>query len=104
MMSCTTSMHRVALLNAAAQIATDMTQPDPEARLTRTQAAAALTDFGYPTSASTLATKATRGGGPMMRKFGPRVLYRWSDLVAWAESKTSAPRHSTSEPLRHNAA
>jgi hypothetical protein len=36
---------------------------DVDARLTREQTAAALTEAGFPIQAGTLATKATRGGG-----------------------------------------
>jgi hypothetical protein len=69
---------------------------DPNALLTREQAAAALTGCGFPVKPKTLATKATRGGGPPYRTFGPRVLYRWADLLAWAEGRLGAPRSSTS--------
>jgi hypothetical protein len=72
--------------------------------LTRNQLAAALTEVGYVTSPATLSTKATRGGGPPFSKWGPRAMYRWGDALAWAEGRLSAPRHSTSEPLIHNAA
>lgn len=73
---------------------------NPDALLRRKETADALTDAGYPVSDKTLATKATRGGGPPFRKFGSRcVLYRWGDALAWAESQTSAPRSSTSEAL-----
>jgi hypothetical protein len=34
------------------------------------------------------------GGGPVYRKFGRRVLYAYSDLLAWTES---ARKNSTSE-------
>ena len=68
-----------------------------ETLLGRREAAAALTAAGYPISAATLATKATRGGGPVYQTFGPRVLYRWCDALAWAQSRLSAPRSSTSE-------
>jgi hypothetical protein len=69
----------------------------PDALLRRSQAAEALTARGYPTSPATLATKATRGGGPAYRLFGRVPLYRWADCTAWAEAKLSALRHSTSE-------
>src|ERR1700693_871561 len=69
----------------------------PDALLTRNQTAAALTEAGYPTSPATLSTKASRGGGPIYRRFGNRALYKWEDLLAWAESQTSSPRRSTSE-------
>jgi hypothetical protein len=68
-----------------------------EAKLDRQQAAAALTARGYKTTASTLATLASRGGGPIFQKFGPRVIYRWADLLAWANDKTSQPVTNTSE-------
>jgi hypothetical protein len=77
-----------------------MTYPIPSdhnALLTRDQAAAALTAAGFPVKAKTLATKATRGGGPPYRSFGARVLYRWGDALAWAESRLSPPISTTSE-------
>jgi hypothetical protein len=70
---------------------------DVDARLTREQTAAALTEAGFPIQAGTLATKATRGGGPPYQLFGTRVLYRWADALKWAEGRLSAPRASTSE-------
>jgi hypothetical protein len=48
-----------------------------DALLTRERVADALTEAGFPTSPKTLATKASRGGGPPYRKFGHRPLYRW---------------------------
>ena len=70
---------------------------DPNALLRRKQTAIALTASGFPTAEATLATKATRGGGPKYRVFGKIPLYRWGDALAWAESRLSAPRGSTSE-------
>ena len=70
---------------------------DPNALLRRTALAAALTESGYPIAPATLATMATRGGGPPFHKFGARVLYRWSETLAWAQSRLSAPRRNTSE-------
>jgi hypothetical protein len=70
---------------------------DPDALLTRRDAAEALTARGFRVSERTLATKVTRGGGPPYRRFGPRVIYTWSDLLAWAEGRLSAPRRSTAE-------
>ncbi|NDG49203.1 MAG: hypothetical protein EBY30_09210 [Rhodospirillales bacterium] len=52
-----------------------------DALLKREAAAAALTAAGYPVSPRTLATKATRGGGP--------------------PSLTTPPRRSTSEADAH---
>ncbi len=70
---------------------------DPEVRLQRTQLAEPLTKGGFSTAASTLATKATRVGGPPYRPYGRPKLYRWGDAVAWAESRLSPPRSSTTE-------
>lgn len=74
-----------------------MIPDNPEALLTRQATAAALTAAGYPIASKTLATKATRGGGPPYRNFGPRALYRWGEALAWAEARLSPPRRSTSE-------
>ena len=68
-----------------------------DALLTRSRTAEALTAAGFPVKAKTLATKATRGGGPRYCRFGPRVLYRWNDALAWAEGRLTAPHCSTSE-------
>jgi hypothetical protein len=69
----------------------------PSTLLRRTECAAALTEAGYPISAKTLATMATRGGGPPYRTFGRTVLYKWSEAIGWAEGRLSPPRHTTSE-------
>jgi hypothetical protein len=71
--------------------------PDGDSLLSRREAAAALTAVGYRTAPTTLATLATRGGGPIYRRYGPRVIYRWSDLLDWAQSRLSPPMRSTSE-------
>jgi len=78
------------------------TSIDPDTLLTREQTAVALSEAGYPTRPKTLATKATRGGGPPYRLYGPRALYRWADALAWARSRLSAPICGTSaqEPAR----
>lgn len=70
---------------------------DNAALLRRADAAVALTNAGYPISPSTLATMASRGGGPVFRRFGPKVLYRWGDLIEWAEKRSSPFGHSVSE-------
>jgi hypothetical protein len=70
---------------------------DPEALLGRRDGADALTEAGYPTAEATLATKAVRGGGPIYRRYGHRVIYRWGDLLDWAQSRVSPPMRSTSE-------
>jgi hypothetical protein len=70
---------------------------DPAALLTRERTARALSDHGYPTTAATLATMATRGGGPSYSRFGNRTLYRWSAALGWAQGRLSAERATASE-------
>jgi hypothetical protein len=71
--------------------------PNNDDLLTRDQTASALTALGFPVAGPTLATKATRGGGPPFRRFGRRPLYRWGDAVDWAKSQLSGPIRSTSK-------
>jgi hypothetical protein len=71
--------------------------PNPDTLLRRRTAAEALSGAGYPIRPATLASMATRGGGPPFQRFGRVPLYRWGDLLAWAESRLSAPMRSTSE-------
>ncbi len=74
------------------------TVPDNlDATLTRKAIADALTAAGFPVSVKTLATMATRGGGPLYRLFGRKPLYRWGDALEWAQSRLSKPIRSTSE-------
>jgi hypothetical protein len=70
---------------------------NPDALLTREATAAALTAAGFPVSKATLATKATRSGGPPYQLFGNKPLYRWDAALAWARGRLTSPRHSTSE-------
>jgi hypothetical protein len=72
-----------------------VTPIDSKALLTREVLAAALTNAGFPISQATLATKASRGGGPPFMRFGRRPLYRWEDAVAWARRRLSDPVTST---------
>ena len=60
---------------------------DSQPPLRRTQAAKALTEAGYQISPATLATMATRGGGPPYTIFGRVALYGWNELLAWARSR-----------------
>jgi len=68
-----------------------------ETLLRRKPVAEALTASGYPVSDKTLATYATRGGGPPYRLFGRIPIYRWGDALAWAEGRCTSLRRSTSE-------
>ena len=76
-----------------------------EPLMTRKATALALTGAGFPLAAATLATLATRGGGPPFRRFGSRALYRADEGLDWANSRLSKAVSSTSElpsrkPLR----
>lgn len=71
--------------------------PTPNTRLSRRDIASALTRAGYPISAATLASMATRGGGPAYTLFNGRALYRLGDVLAWAEGRTSTPRTTACE-------
>jgi len=65
--------------------------------LERTEAAIYLTEqLGLRVAKGTLQKWATVGGGPAYRRFGKRAVYLIEDLQAWAESKLSAPRKSSS--------
>jgi len=64
--------------------------------LSREEAAQYLTERGLQTAKGTLQKWVTTGGGPAYRRFGKRAVYRIEDLDAWAESKLTAPRHSSS--------
>ncbi len=70
---------------------------NPDIFLTRRQCASALTELGYKHAPATLATKASRGGGPPFRRFGRIPLYRWGDALEWAQSRLSPPICSTAE-------
>ena len=74
---------------------------EPDDMLRRHALAEALTEQGYPTATATLATMASRGGGPPYRLYGRIPLYWWGDALAWAESRLSAPRRTTSEGDAH---
>ena len=75
-----------------------MALDNPNTMLRRREIAEALRARGFPVSDKTLATKATRGGGPPFRSFGRIPLYHLGDALAWAEGRLSPPRRSTSEP------
>jgi hypothetical protein len=69
----------------------------PGALLTRKKLAAALREFGYPISDKTLATKASRGGGPPFQRWGAIPLYIWGASLVWAQSRLGPVVTSTSE-------
>lgn len=55
--------------------------------------------WGFPCSPATLATWATRGGGPLMVKNGVHVLYNKFDIDTWALERMSPQRRSTSDTV-----
>jgi hypothetical protein len=69
---------------------------DPDSLMSRAATARALTDDGYPIRSKTLATMATRGGGPPYHKWSKFVLYRWGDALQWAQTRLSVPHINTS--------
>jgi hypothetical protein len=68
-----------------------------ETFLTRLKVAQAQNACGVPCSPKTLASDASRGGGPPYHRFGRIVLYRWGDVVHWAVAKLGAPAATSSE-------
>lgn len=54
--------------------------------------------FGMRTTTGSLATMASRGGGPLMIKFGKFANYRKCDLIDWAGLRCSGLLESTSTP------
>jgi hypothetical protein len=76
---------------------------DQDKFFTRAQTAEALTQEGFKVSPATLATKATRGGGPPYRLFGRRPLYRWGDALEWARGRLSEPVTCTAEAAAASA-
>jgi hypothetical protein len=69
---------------------------DPNSLLSRVATAEALTEAGYLIKPKTLATMATRGGGPPYRKWSKVALYRWEDALRWAQARLTAPQPNTS--------
>jgi len=65
-------------------------------RLTRRETAEFLTDRGYQISTPTLATKASRGGGPPYVLFNGRALYEASTALMWARGTTKFPPNAPS--------
>jgi hypothetical protein len=70
---------------------------DQNARLARDTLALTLTAAGFPISKATLATLASRGGGPAFQLWGKKPLYSWGTALKWAEGRLRAPVRSTSE-------
>lgn len=69
-------------------------------RLSRREAAAFLTENGYPVTVSSLASLAHKGDGPIYDHFGKRTFYRANDLLAWAEGRLTPNRVKAQEELK----
>lgn len=65
--------------------------------LTRGESGHFLTDNGFPTTKGNLQKLASVGGGPRYQIFGNKALYRPEDLLRWAESRLSVPKHFSGE-------
>jgi hypothetical protein len=76
---------------------------NPDALLGRKQLSEALATRGIPVAEATLASMASRGGGPPFSKFSQRVLYRWGDAINWAHSRLSPSVTSTSQLQTSNS-
>jgi len=74
------------------------TPESPDVWLSRESLAAALKERGFTIESSTLATMATRGGGPPYKMFGRRARYHWGRGLKWAENRLSAPRRKGKPP------
>lgn len=68
--------------------------------LSRKEAAFLLTQHGLTIAPQTLARLFSEGRGPLCIHMGRRAKYKESDLLAYLLTQTSAPRRSSSEPLR----
>jgi hypothetical protein len=74
-----------------------MMPSDFEMLFRRDDTAARLKAIGFPVEATTLATMASRGGGPPFRLFGRVPLYRWGDVLSWAQGRLGLPCRSSAE-------
>jgi hypothetical protein len=61
--------------------------------LTRKQAAQFLTEEGFPIAVSTLASMASRGGGPAYQLFNSKAMYEPRKLLEWATRVMKYPCH-----------
>jgi hypothetical protein len=74
-----------------------------DSQLRRVETAKALTEAGFPIASATLATQATRGGGPPYKLWGRVPIYTWGPTLAWARARLSAPVRNTSEAASRHA-
>ena len=64
---------------------------------TRDQAALLLQGKGLKIAPASLATMASRGGGPRYFKFGKRAVYREGDLLEWVAELLGASGSTATE-------
>jgi hypothetical protein len=82
-----------------------VTLPENETLLHRIEVTAKLRVKGFPIGERTLLKLATRGEGPPVYKFGRVPLYRWAEVLAWAQSRlTVEPNQLAEMPKRYLAA
>jgi hypothetical protein len=65
--------------------------------LSRQEAAELLQEHGFPTTPTSLAVKASRGGGPPYHRFGRQAIYAPSEVLAWAHAKVATAAATASE-------
>ena len=71
---------------------------DQDTLLTRAATARALTEAGFPIAPATLASMASRTGGPPFHQFGGiKALVPWETSLAWARAHLSRRVTCTSE-------
>jgi hypothetical protein len=63
---------------------------DRERYFKRSELVRKLQTRGFPISERTLASLAARNDGPPFYRFGRKVLYRWFEVLNWAESNLKA--------------
>jgi hypothetical protein len=58
-----------------------------DTKLTRAQAAEALTRAGFPIAVGTLKHMVIKPGGPPYQIWGRNAIYTWGALLSWAKSR-----------------
>jgi hypothetical protein len=71
----------------------------PGTKLRRWELAEALTDEGFPTATSTLATMGSRGTGPDFDLWGRIPIYTWGTSLEWAKKRLKRVRSNSSGEL-----
>lgn len=93
-------MHGTGVRDVLPDMKKSWTELAPDDELTRHEAAVALTAAGHSISGNMLAASASRGTGPRYRRVAGIALYRWEDLITWAEAR-STPRATKASDIPH---